>query len=180
MSQNPTRSPKPDGPSWQRLLPIAMLIVVVYLAFALVAFIRADDPLTETLWTRSAWVVQGVEAIAFTAVGWLFGKEVHRGEAEQAKERADEAKGEAKDAKQDAKAAVSRADAAKDDLVETRERAVVAEHAGQRLADAVRAATAETVDGGNERTRSLPEAGAGAGAGLADVRVLADRLFPPQ
>lgn len=43
-------------------------------------------------------VLTGYEAIAFAAAGYIFGKEVHRQQAENAGERADKAQGEAKEA----------------------------------------------------------------------------------
>jgi hypothetical protein len=51
------------------------------------------------------YLLNGVEAVAFAGAGWLFGKEVHRGEAERAEEqvqteqqRANQAEGDARQA----------------------------------------------------------------------------------
>jgi hypothetical protein len=155
----------------------AIVIVVVYVGFVLLAFNRADDELPETDWSRSVYVLLGVEAIAFTAVGWLFGREVHRGEAKVAEKHADEAK-------QDARLEKSRADAAKDHAAQERSRAEAAETKGRVLANAVHSLTEPEAEpaGGDERG---PAEGRTRGVELtppsraADaLRNLADQLFP--
>src|SRR4051794_35716921 len=56
---------------------------IIYLLFD----IGAKDP----VWSRRTYLFAAVEAITFAAVGWLFGKEVHRERAEAAEKRADSA-----------------------------------------------------------------------------------------
>lgn len=46
--------------------------------------------LPEVGWSRAAFLLNGVEAIAFAAAGYLFGREVHRGVAESEAKRAKE------------------------------------------------------------------------------------------
>jgi hypothetical protein len=46
----------------------------------------------ETQWARMVYLFGGVEAIAFAATGFMFGKEVHREQAEKAETRADDEK----------------------------------------------------------------------------------------
>ena len=46
------------------------------------------------VWERRVYIFSGVEAIVFTAVGWIFGREVHRATAQQAQENAEQAKEE--------------------------------------------------------------------------------------
>jgi hypothetical protein len=41
-------------------------------------------------WERYTYLLAGVETVTFTAIGWLFGKEVHREQAQQAEMRAEE------------------------------------------------------------------------------------------
>jgi uncharacterized membrane protein YuzA (DUF378 family) len=47
-------------------------------------------------WDRLVYVFSGVEAVAFGATGYFFGKEVNRARAEKAEEKAGDAEGEAK------------------------------------------------------------------------------------
>jgi hypothetical protein len=163
-----------------------MVIATVYLVFALLTYLRADDQGTsEAVWSRQVVVLHGIEALAFTAVGWLFGREVHRGEAESAKKQAEAAQGEAHQARAESQAARA-------DEIAARERAADAEKSGWRLAEAVRGRTRRSVpttdetDGGDERGPAGGEV-----PGTTDVPIglpqdhdrelhdLADRLFPP-
>ncbi|WP_353508005.1 hypothetical protein [Intrasporangium sp.] len=152
---------KGNGVPWNLLFIAAIAIAVVYIVVAFITLNRADDAdVTESAWLRIVFVVQGVEAIAFTAIGWLFGREVHRGAAEAAKEQADEAKQEA---------------------VGAAERATVAERDGWRLAEAIRARAEVQAPvpgpGGNERGSDDDQPSPD--GGLAGLKSLADSLFPP-
>jgi hypothetical protein len=134
-------------------------------------------------------VLKGVEAIAFTAIGWLFGREVNRGAAEAANVRADAAEQDADNAKAAASTERAKSEAARDRELDAHERANNAEKAGVQLAEAVRARVggpvARSQTGGDETapaggppdgTRALPPATVDADA--AYLRDLADRLFP--
>jgi hypothetical protein len=50
----------------------------------------------QTEWDRLVYVFGGVEAIAFAAAGYFFGREVHRERANKAENKADKAEGDAK------------------------------------------------------------------------------------
>lgn len=67
--------------------------VVVGVAFAVFAIFLVTNADTENSseWERWVYVFGAVEAIAFAAVGWMFGKEVNRERAEAAEETANEA-----------------------------------------------------------------------------------------
>lgn len=54
----------------------------------------------EPEWSRTIYLFGGVEAVAFTAFGYFFGKEVHRERAEKAEKKVDEATKEASSAKE--------------------------------------------------------------------------------
>src|SRR2546430_6735 len=54
--------------------------------------------MSEVLWGRYVYLLAGIETLTFTAVGWLFGKEVHREQAEAAQDQAKEAMGQMKEA----------------------------------------------------------------------------------
>lgn len=161
------------GASWHWLFWAAVAIVVVYVVFAVFAFARADNQLAEIEWSRSVYVLLGVEAIAFTAVGWLFGREVHRGEAQTAKQNAAQAKADVKEQR-------SKVEDAKEREADARERATAAETKGRALADAVRASTGGLPPiGGNERSGDREAPLPGGGPTADPLRNLADSLFPP-
>ncbi len=59
------------------------------LAFAwFIIFLLRRTNASELEWTRGVYLLSGVEAIVFAAAGFLFGREVNRGRAEHAEERA--------------------------------------------------------------------------------------------
>jgi hypothetical protein len=80
---------------------IGFAVYVVYLA-------RMTD-LEDKIWTRHTYLLGGIEAVAFAGAGFLFGREVHRGQAENAEKRADEAQKEANKGKALAAAVKARA-----------------------------------------------------------------------
>lgn len=88
------------GASPAVLLGIAVALLLAYGVTIFVLFNLADDSgVDEPIWSRYIYLLGGLEAIVFTAVGWLFGREVNRKQAEQAekatKDAADaKAKGE--------------------------------------------------------------------------------------
>jgi hypothetical protein len=80
--------------TWQFVVAVALLVGFVALIVAMMFLARGD----ETVWQRRVFVFGGAEAIVFTVIGWLFGREVHRGTAESAKGDAARARQEADDA----------------------------------------------------------------------------------
>ena len=79
--------------SWQFVVAVGLL-----LGFAgLVIFMLVTADGNADVWERQVYVFGAVEAIVFTAVGWIFGREVHRAGAEDARADADQAKQEAAD-----------------------------------------------------------------------------------
>jgi hypothetical protein len=84
--------------------------ILALVAFAIsVAFMFLRIDLAEPAWTRMVYLHTGVESIAFAAVGWLFGKEVHRAQAKTAEAHAADAENRAKDANRTATAATAEA-----------------------------------------------------------------------
>jgi len=142
-------------PWWKPTLAGIVTIASLVIFGALVIYLLGRVDREEPEWTRSVFLLTGVEAITFAAVGWLFGREVSRKAAEDATKKANEAQEQA---------AVARETAA-----EERTR-------GQSLAAAVEAqavrAPQANVDW--ERRGGPAEGGQGIGA-LAD---LARRLYP--
>jgi hypothetical protein len=70
---------------------IAIVALGAFLLFTWTLYKRVDAA-TELNWGRSLYLLGGVEAIAFAAAGYIFGKEVHRQRADQAVKDADIAK----------------------------------------------------------------------------------------
>lgn len=61
----------------------------VLLGFAaLVVYMLGQLSADETTWSRALYLFAGVEAIAFAAAGYVFGREVHRTRALEAESRA--------------------------------------------------------------------------------------------
>lgn len=83
---------KPSIPYWL-VYPIAVLALVGFVCFIL--YMLGLKSSSELEWTRSVYLFSGVEAIAFAAAGFLFGKEVHRKRAESAEGRSEKAENEA-------------------------------------------------------------------------------------
>lgn len=84
------------GASPVLLSVVAIGLLVAYLVVLYILFRGADDEgANETVWGRYTFLLGGLEAVVFTAVGWLFGREVNRKQANQA-ERATKEAAEAK------------------------------------------------------------------------------------
>ena len=64
-----------------------VVVIAAFGAFATYLVLNADTKNT-TEWDHWVYIFGSIEAVAFTAVGWLFGKEVNRQRAEKAEERA--------------------------------------------------------------------------------------------
>jgi hypothetical protein len=86
-----------NGPSARAQLIIASALLVAFGVLVVVMLGWAET------WEERVYVFGAVEAIVFTAVGWIFGREVHRQTAERAQEDAAAAKQEAKSSAEEAK-----------------------------------------------------------------------------
>ncbi|RSM43826.1 hypothetical protein DMA12_18335 [Amycolatopsis balhimycina DSM 5908] len=67
--------------------------VLLLLGFAALVFflVGKAESAGEGTWSRFVYLFGAAEALVFTAVGWLFGREVHRQAAQNAEVRADQA-----------------------------------------------------------------------------------------
>jgi hypothetical protein len=85
-----------EGNGGQTRNPIVVGIAcAVLIGYGLVTwFLFQNVGVPSETWTRYTFLLGGIEAIAFAAVGYLFGKEVHRQQAEKAEKRAQDAQGE--------------------------------------------------------------------------------------
>jgi len=96
---NTTTSPQ-DG--WKsKLTSIVAIIILLAFAWLYVYMIRQLDS-AETYWTRALYLFGAVQALAFAAAGYLFGKDVSREQTTKAEKQADDAKQDAKQALQQA------------------------------------------------------------------------------
>ena len=66
-------------------------VVLLVLFAALMVFLLANVGVSQASWERYVYLLSGVEAVVFAAVGWLFGKEVHREQAQNAEANAERA-----------------------------------------------------------------------------------------
>lgn len=90
----PVSTPPPAGPAGILSGPLRDLVSVAVACVALTGFgvfvlaLLFMLDLKEVNWTRALYLLNGVEAIAFAAAGYLFGREVNRGRAQNAEELA--------------------------------------------------------------------------------------------
>ncbi len=143
----------PVQPPWRWQFVVAGLLILGFVV--LTVFMLGWAGGSEGAWKNRVFVFSSVEAIVFTAVGWVFGREVHRSGVETAKQDAKEAKDEAK-AKQ-AEAAEERAK-------------------GMKLAGAV-GALSVPAGGGQASDVAMDEDGAPALSQLDRVRQMARELY---
>jgi uncharacterized integral membrane protein len=80
---------------------IVSIIVLVGFAVFIVHLLNSTAA-AELQWQRAVYLFSGVEAIAFAAAGFLFGREINRKRAERAEKEGDTAKQEAKTAEKNA------------------------------------------------------------------------------
>jgi hypothetical protein len=173
----PTPAPEP-GPApaggttttvpsrWQFWVTVILLGVFVVLALIMLGLADSSDD----VWKNRMAVFSAIQAIVFTAVGWLFGREVNRGEAATAKKGAEEAKKDADKARADKENQSA-------DLVTAREAAVAEQQKGRALVAAVESGVAGSGDpaqppGGQARDVGAAQPHADA------LRDFARRLYP--
>ena len=155
-----TRPTQPPVDS--RILRVAVAILAVYLLGLLIMFLTRSA--NEITWARLVYLFGGLEAIAFAAAGYLFGREVNRARAENAEARADEAQADSVEAKQDA--AKANADAEK------------AMEKGQTLAKFITSRVAPEGDLPGDREAFGPQAGRVSPDDIRAIHDLANQLFP--
>jgi hypothetical protein len=138
---------------------IAAIVAIVGFAVLLIFMVGLIGA-EEKVWTRASFLLNGVEAIAFAAAGFLFGKEVHREQAEKAEKRADDSGKQASDAEK---------------------RAADAEAKGTALVGIIKA----KAEGSRDKARTYALLGADKAAESVDVELnemvrMAEHLFPPR
>jgi cytochrome bd-type quinol oxidase subunit 1 len=151
----------PNAQETQLSRPLTVVAIAILAGFALLLYhmYQVAPTREETLWNRSLVLFGSVEAIAFTAAGYLFGKEVHREQAQKAELRADE---------KTAEAGAARAAAAE------------AKAKGESLKKAIEAKQPSLSRGTMDESLQ-PRPGGGepaADAALTELATLAQSLFP--
>lgn len=135
---------------------VAVVIVVIFLG--LIYYMFSLLTIQEPQWTRAVYLFTGVEALAFAASGYLFGREVNRARAESAEDRATEAENRAVVAEKEASAEATK---------------------GRTFAAAVAAFEQKVNEGGQMYGALGPEqASVAAQARLEDLARLARQLYP--
>ncbi len=138
---------------------LAACLIAVFAGACWLLYRAADQAdMTETLWGRYIYIFGALEAIVFTAVGWMFGREVHRTAAEAASADAARARRETETIRQQAAAAEDQAEK------------------GRALAEAVKASVGalggiEGIGGAHPQVDSTPSQ-------LISLKQMADKLFP--
>jgi hypothetical protein len=89
---NTNTTPTSSGPAWLAAI-VAIAAVIGYVAFIYVLYQQVDT--AEPGWSRKVLLFTGVEAVAFAAAGWLFGREVNRSAVEAAKDATSQAQNNA-------------------------------------------------------------------------------------
>jgi hypothetical protein len=80
-------------------LIFAVIVTLVFLGAGGYLVAAADTTMPQE-WERLVYVFGAIEAIAFAAIGWVFGREVNRQRAESAEQRAKEAEEQKDDEKE--------------------------------------------------------------------------------
>ena len=140
--------------TWTTLPNVIALAVIIGYVYFVIHMFGMTEVKDETVWTRATFLLTGYEAIAFAAAGYIFGKEVHRKQAEKAEEKADEAMDEAAKAKEGENDALSK---------------------GYRLAEAVKARASALAPTEEEL---VAKGFSSAGGGSDYLANLAEKLFP--
>jgi hypothetical protein len=127
---------------------VTLIALGSFAAFIIIlSLLLAFTAMSDLAWNRYIYLMTGIETITFTAIGWLFGKEVYRGQAEQMEKLMGEVKEESKQQiaslKSDMAEVTKRADDEQEkagymlrDLREERERGHALYQAIQQLAKA--------------------------------------------
>jgi hypothetical protein len=143
---------------------VAVGLLLAFAALVVYMLLTADGK--PDTWERQVYVFGAVEAIVFTAVGWIFGREVHRANAENARE-------DATQAKQDAAAKGAQVEALTEEVAKGRTlaAAIDATESAEAAAPAARGAQSDV------SAARRGEAAQPAAASLATLRSLSKKLY---
>ncbi len=134
---------------------VAVLVLIGFAAF--VAYLVVNVNSSEQSWTRFVYLFGAVEALVFTAIGWLFGREVNRQAVQSAEARADNA--------------ANRAEVTSGVAADQKAR-------GEALRAAIEARTNRAATAGTVEERGIGGAGGAASRDLDELATFARTLFP--
>ena len=149
-------------PAWRDSLAavVAVCALLLFLVLVILMFLHRSG--SDAAWARLVYLLTGVEAVAFAGAGWIFGKEVHRGEAQRAEKQVQTEQ--------------QRASQAEDDARQASRAAETERLRGVRIAQAVE--TAHTQQPARRRGEQEVAASTESGNALDSVADLARRLYP--
>jgi hypothetical protein len=156
---------------WRPLFLVALVLLVAFGLLIVVMMANADTE-NELQWQRQVYLFGAVEAIVFTAVGWLFGREVHRSEAITARKDAEEAKKTAEQSAEEAKAANQEAATKAEEAAVERTKGAAVKAAVRGMAGGARQAT-----GGAAQPVGL-DGGTAPAAGIGSLASMVEDLWP--
>jgi len=149
-NSNPAGPAAQPTPLWRDAIVLLIAaIALFFFGWLTITMLSKTTEQSETSWSRALYLYRGVEALAFAAAGFLFGREVQR-------RRADEAEGRATHAQEAALSATAR---------------------GEALAEAIRALEAPVAPAGGAPEYAVPAGGPPPSA-IGQLVRIADRLFP--
>jgi hypothetical protein len=144
MTEQPAEKPPPENPPpqdqppeqddarWTWQFGVAVALLIGFLVLVVVMLFMTGSS-TEIVWQRRVYIFGGAEAIVFTAVGWIFGREVNRSAVQTVKQQANDAKKDADAAREETRQHADAAARAEQEAAAERARgdvvASVVEHA---------------------------------------------------
>jgi len=147
----------PNHPFYKDIFGMGVASVVIVFFLWLIKDMFGLLMLEDVYWARATYIFSGVEAIAFAAAGFLFGREVNRKRAEKAESKADAEAKEAKDAVKHATEANAK---------------------GRALVDAIAAKKKGTKQVGRSTSKLSTEALSVSASQLDELHALGEASFP--
>jgi hypothetical protein len=158
---------------WVAVPFVVAIVILIGFAWLIMVLMGKAQGASELEWTRAMYLLNGVEAVAFAAAGFLFGREVHRQQAEKAEERATEATQLADNAKETAAQAETRAMEMK-----TKAESLKAAIEAKVAAQSKQTQPPRVEEFGPAGAPQPRQAGALSNADMLELQVMAEKLFP--